>query len=65
LFSSAEIALIRNPFYRDQMVFVSYYALSGPLKGGSGTLLDRLTGSGAVSAATAKTAMDKVTRTRP
>jgi len=66
LFSTAEINLIRNPFYRDQMVYLSYYALSGRIKGGSGgTLLDRLTGSGAVSADTARDAMARVTRTRP
>ena len=65
LFSAAEEPLIRNPFYRDQMVYISYYALTGRVKGGSNTLLDRLTGSGAVSAATAKAAMDKVKRIRP
>ena len=65
LFSSAEVSMIRNPFYRDQMVYLSYYALSGKVKGGGGTLLDRLIGGGAVSAAAAGEAMGKVTRVRP
>jgi len=65
LYSAAEISLIRSPFYRDQMVYLSYYALSGKVKGGGGTLLDRLAASGAVAASTAVTAMGKVTRVRP
>ena len=42
--------LTGQTFLRAQMAYVSYYALSAPMKGSSGTLLDRLDVSGALDA---------------
>jgi len=65
LFSPAEVALVRNPFYRDQMVYLAYYSLSLQQKGGGGTLLERMLKNGEVSPADAAAAMAMVTRKRP
>jgi hypothetical protein len=65
LFSPAEITLLSGLFYRDHIVYISYYALSGHVKGSSTLLLNKLIAQGAVSAQTATDAMNKVTRQRP
>ena len=64
LYSNAEIAMTAAPFYRDQVVYLSYYALEGQRKEG-GALLDALTGTGAVSPQAAQTAVDRILRVRP
>lgn len=51
-------------FYRAQVAYLSYYALSMEEKDGGGTLLSRLEARGAVSAGTAAAAMGKVTSPR-
>ncbi len=65
LYSTAEMSAVKNPFYRDQMVYLSYYALSCKLAGKEETLLGRLTAAGVVDRATSSAAMDNVTRKRP
>lgn len=44
--------LVEEPFLRAQVAYLSYFALDASYKGG-GTLLDRLTGSGAIDPAVA------------
>ncbi len=52
--SASELAVLREePFYRDQVMFISYKALFARLKGSSMTLLDKLVGNGVVSMADA------------
>lgn len=65
LFSQAEIDMLKSPFYRDQIVYLSYYALSVRLKNSDSTLLSRLVSAQAVDETAASAAMRKVTRTRP
>lgn len=52
--------LTTKPFLRAQVVYLSYYTLSSQVAGEGGTLLDRLTASGAVSAQAALDAMSHV-----
>ncbi|MDR1157889.1 MAG: hypothetical protein LBK75_06220 [Oscillospiraceae bacterium] len=65
ILSAAEAAMVRVPFYRDQVVYLSYYALSARMKGASVTLLTRLIENKAVDAAAASSAMADVDRMRP
>jgi hypothetical protein len=65
IFSAAEVALVRVPFYRDQVVYLSYYALSAHMKGAGVTLLTRLVENKAVDASAASSAMAAVNRKRP
>lgn len=51
-------------FYRAQVAYISYYALSYPLKGQSATLLDRLVERGAVTRDAAENALGMVTTLR-
>lgn len=50
----------QKPFLRAQTVYLSYYALSVPVKGSSQRLLDRLIASGAVDAKAASSAIASV-----
>ena len=43
-------AIAQSGFYRDHVVLLSYRALSAPCKDGSGTLADRLTAQGTITA---------------
>ncbi len=52
--------LTTKPFFRAQVVYLSYYALSTQRAGEGGTLLDRLISSGSVAAQTAIDAMSRV-----
>jgi len=58
-------ALTRNDFYRDQMVYLSYYALTAKLKGGDSTLLDKLISNRTIDRDSAERAMSKIKRVRP
>ena len=53
-----------TPFYRDHMVYLSYYALQANMKGADKTLLESLVERGAVSSTKAKNAIDSVSRVR-
>lgn len=56
--------LTTGVFYRAQVAYISYYALSYPLKGQSVTLLDRLVERGAVTQDAAQNALGMVTSLR-
>lgn len=61
ILSAAEYSrLSGGTFYRAQVVYASYHALSAGLRGSSQTLLDRLVSAGAVSRSTANSAMSAV-----
>lgn len=57
--TEGEVRLLNEePFLRAQVAYLSYMSLSSRLAGESGTLLDRLTSGGAVSAEAARAAME-------
>jgi hypothetical protein len=56
--------LIERPFYRAQMVYLSYYSLTAKLKGGETTVLSRLVDKGFISSQTAQAAMSSVSVNR-
>lgn len=56
--------LTTGVFYRAQVAYISYYALSYPLKGQTVTLLDRLVEQGAVTRDAAQNALGMVTTLR-
>ena len=64
LYSQNEITLTHTPFYRDQVVYLSYYALEGRGKNGV-ALLDKLIDAGAIDRTAAQNAIAQVTRVRP
>lgn len=53
--------LTEHNFLRAQIVYLSYFALSANIPGGEGTLVERLTASGAIDASIASEAMSAVT----
>lgn len=65
VFSQAEANLVRAPFYRDQVVYLSYYTLFAKLKGSGTTLLNHLAAQKAVDMQKAQAAIAKIGRTRP
>ena len=65
LFTEGEYdRLMNGTFYRAQVVYVSYYALSFPLKEESTTLLDRLISSGVTTQTDAQQALAAVSTSR-
>ena len=63
--TAGEYALLtEKPFLRAQVVYLSYFALSAPVKDGSGTLLDKLAAAGSVDRTAVSAVMDGVTVTR-
>ncbi len=56
--------LTTGTFYRAQVAYISYYALSYPLKGQSATLLDRLVERGTVTRDAAQNALGMVSTLR-
>jgi hypothetical protein len=52
--------LNEETFYRAQLVYLSYYSLSGQLKNSGTTVLDRLIAKGFISSETAQAAMSAV-----
>lgn len=65
MLSGNEAALLGQPFLRDKMVYMSYYALFANYKGKDTTLLQGLVAGGKISQATADSAVSSVSRTRP
>lgn len=64
VFNEAEQAMLEeSPFLRAQVAYLSYFALSAPLKSGSGTLLDQ-TAAGGVDKVSAQAIMSAVTVSR-
>ena len=62
LLTSGERAMLEGErFLRAQVVYLSYFALSAPLKGGDGVLLDRTAASGGLSLRQLRDVMDGVT----
>lgn len=56
--------LTEKPFLRAQVAYLSYMSLSAQIAGGTGTLLDKLISSGAVSATAAAASMEALTGQR-
>lgn len=56
--------LTEKPFLRAQVAYLSYMSLSAQMAGGTGTLLDKLTSAGAVSATAASTSMKDLAKQR-
>lgn len=62
--TSGEKSLLQAAFPRSRVVYLSYFGLSAKLKGGSTTLLSKLTSSGAINSTKASEAMASVSVTR-
>lgn len=59
--TAGEAALLQEkPFLRAQVAYLSYFSISAPMAGGTNTLLDKLTSSGAVSVTVANLAMENL-----
>lgn len=60
--NSAEYSMLTSgSFLRAQVVYLSFFSLSVPLKDGSGTLLDKIVASGGADALSLYTVVDSVT----
>ena len=62
--SAEQAVLTSSPFLRAQVVYLSYFGLSAPLKDGSGVLLDKAAAQGGVDGALARSVMAGGTVTR-
>lgn len=63
--TEGEVGLLtEKPFLRAQVAYLSYMSLSAPIAGGTGTLLDKLTSSGAVSKTAAAVSMETLSGQR-
>ncbi|MEI3262911.1 MAG: hypothetical protein V8S11_14125 [Flavonifractor plautii] len=59
--AAEQAKLTGSPFLRAQVAYLSYFALSAPLKDGSGILLDRTAASSGVDKAVFQAVMNGVT----
>ncbi len=65
VFTPAEVAGFKKSFLRDEMYYMSYYALFAKLKGTETTLLEHLVSIGALSASKVVETVDTIQLVRP